>query len=242
MSLLALRNISKSFGGLEALRGVSLEVERHEIVGLMGANGAGKTTLFSLIAGHARATSGTILFKSRSINGLRPDQICRLGIARTFQIVRPFANMSVLDSVVVGALYGVRGEKSIARATERAMDILKELGLSNRADDPASSLTLSGQKRLEIARALATAPELLMLDEVMAGLTATEIAELLVVIRRIKERMSLTIVMVEHVMQALMQLSGRLVVLHHGELIAQGIPQAVAVDPRVISAYLGEPV
>jgi len=240
VSLLSLRAVSKSFGGLWALRDISFEVEKHEIVGLMGANGAGKTTLFSLIAGHARPTAGTILFKGHAIGGLRPDRICRLGVARTFQIVRPFANLSVLDNVVVGALFGVRQESSTARAAARAMDILAELGLAERADDPASSLTLSGQKRLEIARALAAAPELIMLDEVMAGLTATEVGELVAAVRRIKERMSLTILMVEHVMQALMQLSERVVVLHHGEMIAQGAPQEVAVDPRVITAYLGE--
>jgi branched-chain amino acid transport system ATP-binding protein len=238
--LLTLRAVSKSFGGLQALRDISIEVERGEIVGLMGANGAGKTTLFSIIAGHARPTAGAIMFKGKDITRLRPDQVCRLGIARTFQIVRPFPNLSVLDNVVIGALYGVRQERSLARTTARAREILQELGLAERAGDPAFSLTLSGQKRLEIARALATAPELLMLDEVMAGLTATEVAELLPVIRRIKERLALTILVVEHVMQALMKLSDRIVVLHHGEMIVQGSPQAVAVDPRVIAAYLGE--
>jgi branched-chain amino acid transport system ATP-binding protein len=242
VSFLTIRDVSKSFGGLQALRDISFEVESSEVVGLMGANGAGKTTLFSLIAGHARPSAGSILFKGRAIDGLRPDQICRLGIARTFQIVRPFASMSVLDNVVVGALYGVGQERSRARAAARAMEILADLGLAERADDPASSLTLSGQKRLEIARALATAPELLMLDEVMAGLTATEVGELLAVIQRIKDRMSLTILVVEHVMQALMRLSERVIVLHHGEMIAQGTPREVAIDPRVITAYLGQPL
>ena len=241
MSFLTIRDVSKSFGGLQALRNVSFEVEPSEVVGLMGANGAGKTTLFSLIAGHARPSAGSILFKGRAISGLRPDQICRLGIARTFQIVRPFANMSVLDNVIVGALYGVRQERSRAQAAARAMAILTDLGLAERADDLASSLTLSGQKRLEIARALATAPELLMLDEVMAGLTATEVAEMLAAIQRIKDRMPLTILVVEHVMQALMQLSERVIVLHHGEMIAHGTPREVAIDPRVITAYLGQP-
>ncbi len=241
MSLLTIRDVSKSFGGLQALRNVSFEVEQSEVVGLMGANGAGKTTLFSLIAGHARPSAGSILFKGRVISGLRPDQICRLGIARTFQIVRPFASMSVLDNVIVGALYGVRQERSRVQAAARAMAILADLGLAERADDPASSLTLSGQKRLEIARALATAPELLMLDEVMAGLTSTEVGELLAAIQRIKDRMPLTILVVEHVMQALMQLSERVIVLHHGEMIAHGTPREVAIDPRVITAYLGQP-
>jgi branched-chain amino acid transport system ATP-binding protein len=241
MGFLEIRQVSKSFGGLLALREISFAMKKGETVGIMGANGAGKTTLFSLIAGNARPSAGSILFKGRTLDGLRPDQISRLGIARTFQIVRPFVNMSVLDNVVVGALYGVRRESSPARASALAKDILAEVGLAERADDPASSLTLSGQKRLEIARALATGPELLMLDEVMAGLTATEVGEMLAAIRRIKERMGLTILVVEHVMQALMQLSDRVVVLHHGEMIAQGSPQEVAVDPKVITAYLGQP-
>ncbi|TAK47286.1 MAG: ABC transporter ATP-binding protein [Xanthobacteraceae bacterium] len=239
MSFLTINGVSKSFGGLQALRDISFDVEQQEVVGLMGANGAGKTTLFSLIAGHSRPSLGSIHFKGRPIAALRPDHICRQGIARTFQIVRPFANMTVLDNVIVGALYGVRQERSTARAAASAMDILADLNLANRADDPASSLTLSGQKRLEIARALATGPELLMLDEVMAGLTATEVSELLDSIRRIKRRMSLTILMVEHVMQALMRLSDRVMVLHHGELIAQGKPQEIVADPKVIAAYLG---
>ena len=241
MSFLSIQNVSKSFEGLQALHDISFEVERGEVVGLMGANGAGKTTLFSLIAGHARPNAGSIRLNGRAIDGLRPDQICRLGIARTFQIVRPFAGMSVLDNVVVGVLYGVMQERSPARAGTRASEILADVGLADRADDPASSLTLSGQKRLEIARALATSPQLLMLDEVMAGLTSTEVAELLAAIRRIKQKMSLTILMVEHVMQALMQLSDRVMVLHNGEMIAQGPPRTVANDPRVITAYLGQP-
>ena len=241
MSLLSMRGVSKRFGGHLALSGISFDVAEGETVGLMGANGAGKTTLFSLIAGHSRASAGSIEFRGRNIGGKRPDQICRLGIARTFQIVRPFAGLSVLDNVVVGALYGVRRERSPARAAGRAMDILEALGLSARAGEPAAALTLSGQKRLEIARALATAPSLLLLDEVMAGLSATEAAELLAAIECLRAQLGLTLLVVEHVMQVLMRLSGRVVVLHHGELIAEGTPRAVADDPRVIAAYLGPP-
>lgn len=239
MSLLVVQAVSKSFGGLQALRDISFTAAEGEILGIMGANGAGKTTLFSLIAGHARPTQGTIEFNGRRIDGLRPDRICRAGIARTFQVVRPFSGMSVLDNVRVALFYGGRRERSQAQATARALDILEEVGLAGRQDDLAEALTLSGQKRLEIARALATEPKLILLDEVMAGLTGTEVKEFLAAIRHIKERRRLTILVVEHVMQALMQLSGRVVVLHHGELIAEGPPRAIAEDERVIDAYLG---
>jgi branched-chain amino acid transport system ATP-binding protein len=237
---LSVRRVSKSFGGLQALRDVSFNVQDDEILGIMGANGAGKTTLFSLIAGHLRPSTGEILFDGDRIDGLSPDRICRRGIARTFQIVRPFPGMTVLDNVRVAALFGTRQERNQARATDRALEILAEVGLLNRAGDLASSLTLSGQKRLEIGRALATDPKLIMFDEVMAGLTAAEVDEALEAIRQIKGRRRLTILMVEHVMQAVMRLSNRVVVLHHGELIAEGTPTAVAEDERVITAYLGQ--
>jgi branched-chain amino acid transport system ATP-binding protein len=241
MSLLAIEAVSKSFGGLQALHDISFAAEAGEILGIMGANGAGKTTLFSLIAGHDRPSAGTIRFAGKRIDGLRPDLICRGGIARTFQIVRPFASMSVFDNVLAAALFGVRQERNRARAAAHAHNILDEIGLASRAADPASTLTLAGQKRLEIARALATAPRLILLDEVMAGLTGTEVNEFLAMLRQVKSRRELTILVVEHVMQALMQLSDRVVVLHHGELIAQGAPQVVAADERVIAAYLGRP-
>jgi branched-chain amino acid transport system ATP-binding protein len=239
MSLLAIEAVSKSFGGLQALRDISFAAEAGEILGIMGANGAGKTTLFALIAGHDRPSSGTIHFDGRRIDGLRPDQICRGGIARTFQIVRPFASMSVFDNVLAAAFFGARQERDRTQAAAQVRDILEEIGLGARAEDRADALTLAGQKRLEIARALATAPRLILLDEVMAGLTGTEVNEFLAMLRRIKSKRDLTILVVEHVMQALMQLSDRVVVLHHGELIAQGAPRAVAADERVIDAYLG---
>jgi branched-chain amino acid transport system ATP-binding protein len=239
MTLLDLQSVSKSFGGLRALRDVSFAVRSDEIVGIMGANGAGKTTLFSLIAGHASPSSGEIWFQGKRIDGSRPDRICRAGIARTFQIVRPFAGLSVLENVMVAALYGTSRERNHAKAAARAEEILGELGLDGRKAQLASSLTLAGQKRLEIARALATEPQLILLDEVMAGLTATEVNELLAAIRFIKQRRSLTILIVEHVMQALMRLADRIVVLHHGEKIVEGAPEAIVEDSRVIAAYLG---
>ena len=242
MSLLAVRGLSKWFGGLPALNNISFEVAEGEILGIIGANGAGKTTLFSLIAGNERASAGDIRFRGRSISRLRPDQRCRAGVARTFQIVRPFSALSVLDNVMVPVFFGARAEHNHDAARARALEILGEVGLRGRHDKLAGALTLSDQKRLEIARALGSEPKLIMLDEVVAGLTATEIDELLESIRAIKERRSLTILFVEHVMQAVMRLSGRVIVLHHGEIIAEGDPHSISQDPRVIEVYLGAEV
>lgn len=239
MSLLGLVDVSKSFGGVRALQNVGFQVMEGEILGIMGANGAGKTTLFSLIAGNLRPSGGRIQFDGHAIHGMRPDRISRLGIARTFQIVRPFGEMSVLENVKVGAMYGARREGKAA-AEARAGEILEELGLARRAAALASSLTIADRKRLEIARALATGPKLLLLDEVMAGLTASEVAAALEMLRMMKTRHGLTILVIEHVMRALMRLCNRIIVLHHGQLIAEGTPQAVSENPTVISAYLGD--
>ena len=239
MTLLSLDRVGKRFGGVVAVDDLSFAVEAGAILGLMGANGAGKTTAFGLIAGNLRPTSGAIRLDGQRIDGLRPHRISRLGIARTFQIVRPFPALSVLDNVATAALYGSGREASQDRARARARDILAEVGLAERAADPAEALTLAGRKRLEVARALATEPRLLLLDEVMAGLTATEVAEALAMIQRVQAARRLTIIIIEHVMRVLMRLCDRIVVLHHGEKIAEGPPDAVASDPVVIDAYFG---
>ena len=239
MTLLRLTGVSRRFGGVVAVDDVDLAVEAGEIVGLMGANGAGKTTLFNMIAGNLVPTNGEILFDGRRIDRMRPDRICRLGVARAFQIVRPFAGLTVAENVAIGGLFGAARERSMARAQVAAREMLDEVGLGDRADDPAGTLTLAGRKRLEIARALATRPRLLLLDEVMAGLTPVEVAEALDIIRRLHRRYNLTIIVIEHVMRALMQLSERLVVLHHGAKIAEGRPDEIANDAGVIEAYLG---
>ncbi len=240
MSLLIADGIGKSFGGLRALAGVSFAVDEGEIVGLMGANGAGKTTLFSIIAGHQRASEGAIRFKGASISGLRPDQVCRLGIARTFQIVRPFAGLSARDNVETALLFGGAQQSASAKVSDRAMEILEEVGLVDQWQKPAGAMTLSGRKRLEVARALGTAPELLLLDEVMAGLTPAEVAEMLETLRSVKRGYNLTIVIIEHVVRALVELSDRIIVLHHGELIAEGAPADIAKDKSVRAVYFGE--
>jgi branched-chain amino acid transport system ATP-binding protein len=237
--LLEVENLGKSYGGVRALEAVSFAVGEGDLVGIMGANGAGKTTLFSLIAGNARPTSGAIRFEGKRLDGLRPDQVSRRGIARTFQIVRPLRGLSVLENVATGALFGASRERSRGAARERALAILAEMGLADRADAPAGDLTLAGQKRLEVARALATRPKLLMLDEVLAGLTPAEVAEALDLVRALRRRHHLAILVIEHVMDVLMRLSERVIVLHHGRLIAQGPPAEIAASPAVIEAYLG---
>ena len=241
MSLLRLDHVSRRFGGVQALREVSFAVEPGEALGLMGANGAGKTTLFNLISGALRPDSGTIHFEERRIDRLRPDRVARRGIARTYQIVRPFPGMTVLENLMVGAVYGMRRAPSLDAAREAALAILEELGLAARRDDPASELTLAGRKRLEIGRALALSPRLLLLDEVLAGLTPVEVEDALGMLRAIHAGRGLTLIFIEHNMRALMTLCGRIVVLHHGERIAVGTPAEVSRDETVIAAYLGKP-
>jgi len=236
VALLEIRSLSKSFRGLRAVANASLEVAEGGLVALIGPNGAGKTTIFNMAAGVTAPDKGEIVFAGQRIDGLRPDQICAAGIGRTFQIVKPFGGLSVLDNVIVGALQRAR---SVRRARERALGILEKLDLAAKKDLPASSLTLPDRKRLEVARALATRPRLLLLDEVMAGLRPTE-CDLMVEVFRELNRDGLTILLIEHVMRAVMALAQQVVVLHHGEIIANAAPQDVVRDPAVLESYLGE--
>jgi branched-chain amino acid transport system ATP-binding protein len=236
-ALLEVDRISKSFSGLRAVDDVSFEVPEGEIVALIGPNGAGKTTCFNVIAGVYRADAGEVRLAGRPIGGWRSDQICRAGIARTFQLVKPFAGLSVMENVVVGAL---NAAADVEQAKAKAMEAIRQLGLEAKRDQLAASLTLPERKRLEVARALATGPRILLLDEVMAGLRPTEMDQMVAFFRELNARLGLTILLVEHVMRAVMALSRHIVVLHHGQVIATGTPEAVTRDPAVLECYLGE--
>jgi branched-chain amino acid transport system ATP-binding protein len=227
--------LTKRFGGLAAVSRLAFAAEPGQIVGIIGANGAGKTTLFHLITGFQRPTAGEIRFEGRPIVGLRPHAICRLGIARTFQIVQPFPHLSVLANAMVGGFNRVREPE---RAREAAWRALAFVGLEARAEQEARTLTLAERKRLEVARALATGPKLLLLDEVMAGLATSEVALMMDLCRRVRAE-GVGVLVIEHLLRAVMALSDRLIVLDHGEKIAEGPPAAVSVDARVIAAYLG---
>jgi branched-chain amino acid transport system ATP-binding protein len=235
-ALLEVAGLSKNFSGLRAVADVSFAVQAGEIFAIIGPNGAGKTTLFNTIAGVLRPDAGTIAFDGARIDRLQPHEVCRRGIGRTFQIVRPFPALSVVENVVVGALLR---RPDVTAALRRAHEVLWQLELFDKRAQPAASLTLPDRKRLEVARALATEPRLLLLDEVMAGLRPTETDRMVEILRKINRETRLTILLIEHVMRAVMSVAGRVLVLHHGAAIAEGAPDAVVRDPAVIESYLG---
>ncbi len=240
MNILKVEGLRKHFGGLAAASGVDFHVEQGEIVGLIGPNGAGKTTVFNLVSGALIPDAGAVKFKGAGITGLKPHQITRLGMARTFQSVKIFSRLSVLDNVLLGYLFGRREQSAVSEAARiEAEGILDFVGLSELQATRAMDLILANQKRLEVARALATNPDLLLLDEVMAGLTPTEVAESMELVKKIRGR-GVTVLMIEHVMKAIMSICDRIIVLHHGEKIAEGTPREIVQNRMVIEVYLGE--
>ena len=236
--LLEVRGVSKRFGGLLAVSDVSFHIAQGEILGLIGPNGAGKTTLFNVVNGVYKPDGGSITFEGKDITGSAPHKVVQMGLARTHQIVKPLNNMTVLDNVTVGACFG-REYQHLKPARETAMEVLKLVGMGERARSSARSLTIAGKKRLEVARALAARPKLLLLDEVLAGLNPTEVAQMIDLVRRVRDS-GVSVFMIEHLMQAVMNLSDRIVVLNFGQKLAEGRPDEVARDPQVVEAYLGD--
>jgi branched-chain amino acid transport system ATP-binding protein len=239
VALLDITNLSKSFGGLAAVNVLDMSVNEGEIVGLIGPNGSGKTTLFNLISGLIKPESGSIVFHDNDITGIKPYKICRMGIARTFQLVRPFLRTSPLENVMVGRIYGKEQAKSIRQAKGEAQEILQFVGLGEKRVPRAAMLSLVDRKRLEIARALATKPKLLLLDEMIAGLNPTEVEDAMALLSSIRDS-GVTLIIVEHVIKAVFGISDRVVVLNMGMKIAEGTPEEIAHNKDVIQAYLGE--
>ena len=234
--MLEVSGISKSFGGLQAVSEASLKVSEGSIVSLIGPNGAGKTTRFAIISGFLKADSGTVNLYGDALGGLKPFQVCQMGMVRTFQITQPFAKLSILENIMIGAYARIQNPED---ATAEAYKVAEHVGIRVPLESSAADLNVAGRKRLELARALATQPKILLLDEVMAGLNPTEVEEILKVIREIRNS-GITIFLIEHVMQAVMSLSDYTYVLNNGRLIASGTPKQVAADPQVIEAYLGQ--
>ena len=235
MNILEVNGLTKHFGGLTAIHDLDLHIAKGEILGLIGPNGAGKSTLFNCVAGVFPPSAGSITFKGQPTAGQQPWDLCRLGLARTFQIVKPFASKSVLYNVMVGSFLRTPSRR---KAREKAMEVLETLQLAHRKDQLSATLTIADRKRLEIAKALATGPELLLLDEVMAGLRPTEVDEMIDIIKKLRDA-GVTVFVIEHIMRAVMALSDRVVVIHFGEKIAEGRPEDVTKDENVIKAYLG---
>jgi branched-chain amino acid transport system ATP-binding protein len=237
--ILEVKDLTKTFGGLVAVSELEFSVKEGEIIGLIGPNGSGKTTSFNLISGFLKPDNGEVLFNGEDITGLKPHRICHSGMARTFQLTKPFAGMSALQNVMIGCMYGGDPECNMGRAEGESTKILDFVGLGGKGASPASSFSVVDRKRLEVARALATKPKMLLLDEMMSGLTATEMEETLELVKAISDS-GVTLIVVEHVMKAIMELSHRLIVLNYGEKIAEGNPRDVVKNELVIEAYLGE--
>jgi branched-chain amino acid transport system ATP-binding protein len=233
------RGVTKHFGGLVALKGVDFSLKRGEILGLIGPNGAGKTTLFNIINGFLRPTQGTVVFEGFELNKLKPHQICRLGIGRTFQIVKPFLDCTALENVIIGATFGKRGDIDMKEAEGLALQYLEFVGLSAKRNVLAKNLNIVERKFVEIARALATRPKVMLLDEPLAGLNPTEVMDACKLIKRIRDELNITVFWIEHVMRAMMETAERIIVLHYGEKIAEGNPSEISRNERVIEAYLG---
>jgi len=236
MDLLKITNLTKRFGGLVAVNDFNLTVERGEIVGLIGPNGAGKTTIFNLISGYFQPDGGEIYFDEKNLVGLKPDKICKKGVVRTFQIVKPFFHLTVLKNVMIGAFNRTEHPEV---SEKRSLEVLEFLGLLDKKDYPIESLTIANRKRLELARSLATQPQLLLLDEVAGGLNPSELGDLITILKRINKE-GITLIMIEHVMKTIASLANRIVVINYGIKISEGRPSEVLKDPNVVKAYLGE--